>query len=95
MDSINPYSPQNTNYFVFLVVLINKNTPPWFFVKNEHLMLSLIVPGRRQVKNMDVCLQPLVDELKELWEGIHVYNVSRLIPTKRSFSFMEYVLTPC
>ena len=54
-------------------------------MKNEHLMLALIVPGRRQVKNMDVCLQPLVDELKELWEGIHVYDVSRPIATKRSF----------
>jgi hypothetical protein len=66
--------------------VINKNTPPWFSVKNEHLMLSLIVPSRRQVKNMDVYLQPLVDELKELWEGIHVYDVSRPITTKRIFT---------
>ena len=49
-------------------------------------MLALIVPGRRQVKNMDVYLQPLVDELKELWEGIHVYDVSRPIITERSFT---------
>jgi hypothetical protein len=54
-------------------------------MKNEHLMLALIVPRRRQVKNMDVYLQPLVDELKELSEGIHVYDVSRAIATKRSF----------
>ena len=66
MDGINPYSLQNTNYFVWPIVVINNNIPPWFFVKNEHLMLSLIVLGRRQVKNMDVYLQPLVDELKEL-----------------------------
>jgi hypothetical protein len=50
-------------------------------VKNEHLMLALIVPGRRQVKNVDVYLQPLLDELKKLWEGIHVHNVSRPITT--------------
>jgi hypothetical protein len=35
---------------------------------------------------MDVYLQPLVDELKELWEGIHVYDVSRPIATERSFT---------
>jgi hypothetical protein len=58
----------------------------WLSMKNEHLMLALIVPGRRQVKNMDVYLQPLVDELKELWEGIHVYDVSRPITTERSFT---------
>ena len=50
-------------------------------------MLALITPRRRQVNNMDVYLQPLVDELKELWEGIHVYNVSRPIAIERSFMF--------
>jgi len=28
-------------------------------------MLALIVPGRREDKNMDVYLQPLVNELEE------------------------------
>ena len=55
-------------------------------MKNEHLMLALIVPGRRQVNNMDVCLQPMVDELNELWDGINVYEVSRPIAEKRSFT---------
>ena len=54
MDGVNPYSLQNTNYFVLHVVVINNNIPPWFSVKNEHLMLALLVPGRRQVKNMEV-----------------------------------------
>ena len=65
MDGVNPYSLQNTNYSVWPVVVVNKNIPPWLSMKNEHLMLALIVPGRRQVKNMDVYLQPLVDELRE------------------------------
>ena len=85
MDGVNSYSLQNTNYYVWPVVVINNNIPPWSFVKNEHLMLALIVLGRKQVKNMDVYLQPLVDELKELWEKIHVYDVSRPIATDRSF----------
>ena len=38
------------------------------------------------MKNMDVYLQPLIDELKELWEGIHVYDVSRPIPLEMSFT---------
>jgi hypothetical protein len=86
MDGVNPYSLQNTNYFVCHVVVINKNTPPWFSMKNEHLMLALIVPDRIQVKNMDVYLQPFVDELEELLEWIHVYNLSRPIATKRHFT---------
>ena len=72
MDGINPYSLQNTNYYVWPIVVINKNIPPWLSVKNGHLMLALIDLGRIQVKNMDVYLQPMVDELKELWDGINV-----------------------
>ena len=48
-------------------------------------MLALTVPCRRQVKKIDVYLQPLVDELKELWYGINVYDVSRPIVAERSF----------
>jgi hypothetical protein len=85
MDGMNPHSFQNTKYFVWPIVVINKNIPLWFSVKNE-LILALIVPGRKQVKNMDVYLKPLVDELKELWEGIYVYDVSRPITTDMSFT---------
>ena len=55
-------------------------------MKNKYLILVLIFPGRRQVKNMDVYLQPLIDEFKQLWEGIHVYDVSRPILMDRSFT---------
>ena len=86
MDGVNPYSLQNTDYYVWPVVVIHNNIPTWLFVKNEHLMLALIAPGRRQVKNMDIYLQPQVDELKELWDGINVYDVSRPIIAERSFT---------
>ena len=61
MDGINPYYLQNTNYSIYPVVVINKNILPWLSMKNEHIMSTLIVPSRRQVKNMDVYLQSLVD----------------------------------
>ena len=55
-------------------------------MNNENLMLALIVPRKRQVNNMDVYLQPLVDELKELWDWINVYDVSRPITSERIFT---------
>ena len=85
MDGVNPYSLQNTNYYVWHVVVINKSIPPWLSLKNGHLILALIVLGRRQVKNMDVYHQPLIDKFKQLWEGIQVYNVSRPIQMERYF----------
>jgi hypothetical protein len=66
------------------MVVINNNIPPWLSVKDEHLMVALIVPGRRQVR-IYVYLQPLIDEFKQLWEMIHVYDVSRHVPIERSF----------
>ena len=86
MDGVNWYSIQNTNCSIWLVVMINDNIPPWLFMKNEHSMLALIVLGRRQVKNMDVYLLPLIDEFKQLWEGVYVYDVPRTIPIERSFT---------
>jgi hypothetical protein len=85
MDGVNPYSLQNTNYCIWTLVVINNNIPPWFSMKNECIMLALIVSGRIQVKIMDVYAQPLINSFKKQWEWIHVYDVSRLIPMERYF----------
>ena len=75
MDGVNMYSIQNNNYYMWPVVVINNNISPWLYVKNEYLILALKVPGRRQVKNVDVYLQPLIEEFKELWEGLQGYDI--------------------
>jgi hypothetical protein len=49
-------------------------------------MLALIVLCRRKVKRMDVYLQPLINELKKLWDGIHVYDASGPIPIEMYFT---------
>jgi hypothetical protein len=47
-------------------------------------MLTLIVPGKHQVKNMDVYIAPFIDEMKLLWKGIRMYDISHT-PSNRSF----------
>jgi len=37
-------------------------------------MLTLIVPGKHQVKNMDVYIVPFIDEMQLLWKGIRMYE---------------------
>ena len=56
IDGVNPYSQLDNTYTIWDVVVINNNIPSWLSIKNGHLMLALIVPGRIQVKNMDVYL---------------------------------------
>ena len=39
-------------------------------------MLTLIVPGKQQVNNMDVYLAPFIYEMQLLWKGIRMYGIS-------------------
>jgi hypothetical protein len=76
MDGVNPFSFQSTNYTIWPILLINYNIPPWMVVWKEHLMLSLIVPRKHQVRDMDVYLEPLIEEMLLLWNGIQMYDIS-------------------
>ena len=42
--------------------------------------------GKFQVKDMNVYIKPLIDELLKLWNGISMYDVSRPIQ-QRKFQF--------
>ena len=77
-------------YSTWPVVLINYSRPPWMSMKPEYFMLSLLIPGPSSPRNkIDIYLQPLVDELKDLWDiGLETYDAF----TKQSFR-MHIALT--
>ncbi|MED6225685.1 hypothetical protein PIB30_117481 [Stylosanthes scabra] len=67
-DGFNPFGAMRTNYSVWPVVLIPYNRLPWECMKPTSLILSMIIPGAKMPgNNIDVYLQPLIEELKELW----------------------------
>ena len=84
IDGVCPFSFPSSNYSVWPVGFIVYNIPPWMSIRKENLMLTLIVPGKHQVKNMDVYLAPFIDEMQLLWKGITMYDISRP-PSNRSF----------
>ena len=61
------------------VMLMIYNLPPWMCMKSEYSILSLLIPGPRSPGNdIDIYLQPLIDELKLLWDsGVETYDASR------------------
>ncbi|KAL2542697.1 Uncharacterized protein Adt_03675 [Abeliophyllum distichum] len=77
-DGFNPFGNMSQSYSMWPVVLATYNLPPWLCMKEENLMLTLLIPGLQSPgKDMDVFLRPLVDELKELWtSGIDTRDVS-------------------
>ena len=78
MDGVNPFGLRSSSWSTWPVCLVNYNLPPWLATKKGHLLLSLLVPGKHKVKNMDVYLEPLIKELETLWSGISVMDMSRL-----------------
>lgn len=85
MDGVNPFGQRSTTYSVCPVVVVNYNIPPWMTTKKGNLILRMLVPGHYKIKNMDVYLQPLVDELKELWSGIEVVDKSKRLDRQTSY----------
>jgi len=77
-DEFNPFRTMNVNYTTWPVVLMPYNFPPWMCMKAEYFMLSLLIPGRKSPGNdIDVYLQPLIEELKVLWDlGVETYDAS-------------------
>ncbi|KAF5443124.1 hypothetical protein F2P56_035712 [Juglans regia] len=82
-DGFNPFSNLSKPYSIWPVILVPYNLPPWLCMKDQFMITSLIIPGPKSPGNdIDVYLQPLVDELLEFWEhGVPTYDAS----TKETF----------
>ncbi|XP_039138725.1 uncharacterized protein LOC120276047 [Dioscorea cayenensis subsp. rotundata] len=78
-DGFQPFGQSGRQYSSWLVIITPYNLPPWMCMKEEYMFLSIIVPGPSNLKDkLDVFLQPLVAELKDLWEvGVETYDVAR------------------
>ncbi|XP_016471415.2 uncharacterized protein LOC107793551 [Nicotiana tabacum] len=75
-DGFNPFGSMSNAYSMWPVFLIPYNLPPWKCMKQSNILLSLLIPGPKSPgMDIDVYLQPLVDDLKKLWEdGIETYD---------------------
>ncbi|XP_060171208.1 uncharacterized protein LOC132602330 [Lycium barbarum] len=82
-DGFNPFQTMSISYSTWPVMLMNYNLSPWICMKPEYIMLSMIIPSPSSLGNyIDVYLQPLIIELKELSEpGIETYDAE----TKQTF----------
>ncbi|XP_042958038.1 uncharacterized protein LOC122293546 [Carya illinoinensis] len=77
-DGFTPFNNLAKPHSIWPVILVPYNLPPWSCMKDQFFITSLIIPGPRSPGNeIDVYLQPLLDELLELWEyGVPTYDAS-------------------
>ncbi|CAL2255929.1 unnamed protein product [Prunus armeniaca] len=75
-DGFNPHSSLSRRYSFWPVILVTYNLPSWLCMKRKFVMLTLLIFGLKQPGNdIDVYLEPLIDDLKSLWDGIRgVYD---------------------
>ncbi|XP_026410872.1 uncharacterized protein LOC113306110 [Papaver somniferum] len=75
-DGFNPNGCFGLNYSCWPVILCSYNLPPSMCMKREFSMLCLLISGPRAPgKDIDVYLQPLIEELKELWNvGVMTFD---------------------
>ena len=78
LDGFNPFGLMSISHSTWPVILIPYNLPPWMCMKQENWIMSMIIPGPKSPgNNIDVYLQPLIDELNVLWEdGVETYDAA-------------------
>ena len=69
LDGMNPFSEKRSTLSLTPVIMFNYNLPPWLVTKKYFVMLCLLIPTKLSLTgtNIDVFIQPLVDELQQLW----------------------------
>ena len=77
-DGFNPFGHGSTPYSCWPVIVTPYNLPPELCMTSPYMFLTMIIPGPRNPKSkIDVYLQPLIDELQQLWsEGVWTFDAS-------------------
>ncbi|XP_010679716.2 uncharacterized protein LOC104895019 [Beta vulgaris subsp. vulgaris] len=75
-DGFNPFGMMSSTHSCWPIVLVPYNLPPWLCLKKSFLILSTLIPGPTSPGNkIDVYMQPLIEELLELWNvGSETYD---------------------
>ena len=86
LDGFNSFGYTRTSYSMSPVVKIPYNLQPRKCMKEKNLFMSLLISGPRSLsREIDMYLQPLIEELKELWN----FSVRMTLLSISSFSYMQ------
>ncbi|KAL6228356.1 hypothetical protein ACLB2K_002306 [Fragaria x ananassa] len=77
-DGFNPFRTMTIPHSTWLVILVPYNLSPTLLMKQPYIYVSVLIDGPQAPGDMiDVYLQPLIEELKELWEeGVPTFDAS-------------------
>jgi hypothetical protein len=66
---MNPFAERSSKHSTWPVILTIYNLPPWLMQKRKYILLTILISGPTQPGvDMDVFLEPLMEDMKILWE---------------------------
>ncbi|GJV67162.1 hypothetical protein Tco_1482671 [Tanacetum coccineum] len=76
-NGFNPFGNLSSSYSIWLVFIVPYNLPSCKCMKDPYMFMSMLIPGPKSPLNIDVYLEPLINELKDLWAGVNAYDALR------------------
>ena len=78
-NGMNPFPERSSKHSTWPVILTIYNLPPWLMQKRKYLLLTILISGLVQPGvDMDVFLEPLLEEIKMLWiQGVQMMDEYR------------------
>ena len=74
-DGFNPFGNMSNSYSMWPVFVVPYNLPPWACMDQSNFMMTLLIPGPSSPgKDFDVFMEPLIEELQLLWQGVRTYD---------------------
>ncbi|KAL0309090.1 UNVERIFIED_CONTAM: hypothetical protein Sradi_5851300 [Sesamum radiatum] len=76
IDGFAPHGQYGRTYSCWPVIITPYNLPPGMCMKSEYMFLTMVIPDPSNPKRLiDVYLQPLIDELLQLWHvGVQTHD---------------------
>jgi hypothetical protein len=78
-DGFNIFGNMSTSHNTWSILLVPYNLPHWMCMKQMSFILSLVILGPSSPSmDIDVYLQPLIDEVQELWNvRVRTFDASK------------------
>jgi hypothetical protein len=74
-DGFTPYNTSVASYSCWPIFAIPYHLPPSLCMKYKYMFLCLIIPSPDHLgTHLSMILKPLIEELKQLWEGVEAYD---------------------
>jgi hypothetical protein len=78
LDGLNPHSMKSSTHSTWPILILLYNLPLWLVSKNFFISLTILISGKSSPtnENIDVYLEPLMEELLQLWQVVPTFDSS-------------------